>query len=147
MFAIAFALTRESDVETFVRLASASAVGPDVVGAGADPSGADGSGCDAEAVVGSVAVVPGPVAVVEPREGALGPVVFELDAVIGSLDATVAGPALPPVAEADPPAVVLSGPGRRSGAAETAGPSATAIFPQTLRRAMTAMSLRSFLMS
>ncbi len=94
-----------------------------------------------------MAVVPGPLADVELLDGPLDPLVFEVDAVIGWLDAMVAGPALPPVAEADPPAVELTGPGRRSGCAETAGPSATAMFPQTLRRAMTAMSLRSFLMS
>jgi len=111
--AIAFARTRESEVETVVRLASAFAVGPVVVGAGADPSGADGLGCDA--VNGAVALVPGPVADVEPRDGAFGPVVFELDAVIGWLVAIVAGPALPPFAEADPPAVELCVSGRTSG--------------------------------
>ena len=72
-----------------------------------------------------MAVVPGPLADVELLDGPLDPLVFEVDAVIGWLDAMVAGPALPPVAEADPPAVELPGPGRRSGCAETAGPSAT----------------------
>jgi hypothetical protein len=143
--ATAFARTRESEVETVVRLASAFADGPDVVGAGADPSGADGLDCDA--VVGAVARVPGPVAEVEPREGAYGPVVFELDAVIGSLDTTVAGPALPPFAEADPPAVELCVSGRTSGCAERAGPSARARCPHTLRRAITAMSSSTFLIS
>jgi hypothetical protein len=61
--AMAFARTRESDVETVDRLASAFADGPDVVGA--DPSGADGLGCDADALVGAVALVPGPVAVIQ----------------------------------------------------------------------------------
>ena len=42
--AIAFARTRESEVETLDRLASAFADGPEVVGVGVDPSGADGSG-------------------------------------------------------------------------------------------------------
>ena len=143
--ATAFARTCESEVVMVVRLASALADGPDVVGAGADPSGVDVLGCDA--VVGAVARVPGPVAEVEPREGALGPVVFELDAVIGSLDATVVGPALPPFAEADPPAVEVCVLGRTSGCAERAGPSASARCPHTLRRAMTAMSSRSFLIS
>jgi hypothetical protein len=143
--AIAFARTRESEVETVVRLVSAFADGPDVVGAGADPSGADGLGCDA--AIGAVAVVPGPVADVEPREGVLGPVVFELDAVIGSLDATVAGPAVPPVAEADPPAVELWVSGRTSGCAVRAGPSARARAPQAFRRTITMTSSRSFLIS
>ena len=40
--ATASARTRESDVETLLRLPSAFADGPDVVVAGADPSGADG---------------------------------------------------------------------------------------------------------
>lgn len=143
--AIAFARIRESEVETVVRLASAFADGPDVVGAGAVPSGADRLGCDAER--GAVAVVPGPAADVEPFEGAFGPVVFELDAVIGSLDATVAGPALPPVAEADPPAVELCVPGRTSGWAVRAGPSARARAPSAFRKTITTMSSRSFLMS
>ena len=103
--ATAFARTPESEVEAFVLLASASNEGPDVVGDDADPSGAEGS--DADAVVGTVAVVPGPVADVEPRVGVFCPVVFELVAVIGWLDVTVAGPASPPVAVADPPAVEL----------------------------------------
>jgi hypothetical protein len=113
--ATAFALTSESDVETLVWLASASAEGPDVVAAGTDPSGADGSGSDADPVTGTVADVPGPVAEVEPCVGELGPVELELVAVIGSLEATVAGPALPPLAEEDPPTVELCVSGRTSG--------------------------------
>jgi hypothetical protein len=143
----AFARTRESDVEALVRLAFTFAAGPEVVGAGADPSGAEGLGCDADAVVGAVALVPGPVAEVEPRAGALGEPVFELDAVIGSLDASVAGPALPPPAEADPPAVEPAGSGRTSGWAETTGSPARARFPHTLRIAMTATSSSSLLIS
>jgi hypothetical protein len=113
--AIAFALTRESEVETLDRLASASAAGPDVVGAGVEPSGAEGLGCDAEAFVGTVALVPGPVAVVEPPDGEFGAAVFELEVVIGSLDVTVAGPALPGVADAEPPAVDPFGSGWMTG--------------------------------
>ena len=145
--ATAFARTCPSEVDTLLRLASAFAVGPLVVGAGADPSGAEGLGCDAEAVVGTVALVPGPVAEVEPRAGAFGAPVFELEAVIGSLDATVAGPALPPLTEADPPAVEPAGSGRTSGCAETVGSWANARFPHTLRIAMTARIWSSFLIS
>ena len=143
--ATAFARMRESDVETLDRLVSAFADGPDAVGD--DPSGADGLGCDADAVVGTVALVPGPVAEIQLRAGAFGEPVFELDAVIGSLDATVAGPALPPLAEADPPAVEPAGSGRTSGCAETAGSSARARVPHTLRIAMTATSPSSLLIS
>ena len=143
--ATAFARTPRSVVDIVVRLASALADGPDVVGA--DPSGSDGLGCVVDAVVGAEALVPGPVAVVEPREGSFGPAVFELDAVIGSLDATVAGPALPPLAEEDPPAVELCGSGRTSGWAESVGPSARARLPKTLSSAITARSSRSFLIS
>ena len=143
--ATVFARTRVSEVETVVRLASAFADGPDVVGADTDPSGPDGLGCDA--VVGAVARVPGPVAYVEPREGSLGPVVFELDAVIGSLDAKVAGLASPPFAEADAPTVELCVSGRTSGCAESAGPSARARLPQTFRRAIARTSSMSFLIS
>jgi hypothetical protein len=56
-----------------------------------------------------------PVAEVDPFVGVLGPVVLELVAVTGSLDATVAGPALPPLAEVDPPMVELCVSGRTSG--------------------------------
>lgn len=143
--ATAFARTRESDVETLDRLVSAFADGPDVVGD--DPSGADGLGCDADAVVGTVALVPGPVVEIQLLAGALGEPVFELDAMIGSLDATVAGPALPPLAEADPPAVEPAGSGRTSGCTETAGSSARARVPHTLRIAMTTTSSSSFLIS
>ena len=145
--AIAFARTRESEVETLDRLASAFADGPDVVGAGADPSGAEGLGCDADADVGALALVPGPLAKIQLRAGAFGAPVFEVDAVIGSLDVTVAGPALPPLAEADPPAVEPAGSGRTSGCTETTGSAARASVPHTLRIAMTAMSSNSFLMS
>lgn len=142
--ATAFARTREPEVETLLWLASAFADGPDTVGA--DPSGgAFGSGSDGDAVVGTVAVVPGPVAVVEPLEGPLGDVAFELDAVIGSLEEKVAVPASPPLAEADPPAVEPAGSGRMSGCAETVGSSASARVPHTLRSAMTTMSSSSFL--
>jgi hypothetical protein len=104
--AMAFARTRPSDVETLVRLASASAEGPVVAGDGSDPSGAEGSGSAVDPLAGTVAVVPGPVADVELFEGPVEPgVVVELDAAIGSLIATVAGPASPPLADADPPAV------------------------------------------
>jgi hypothetical protein len=146
-FAMRFARTFESDTETSDRVASASADGPDVVGV-ADPSGAEGSGSDVDALPGAVAVVPGPVAVVELFEGPVEPgVVVELDAVIGSLVATVAGPASPSLADADPPAVEPWGPGRRSGCADSAGPSASAAPAHTLRSARTAMSSSSFLIS
>jgi hypothetical protein len=146
---VATATTRtlESEVETLVWLASASAAGPDVVVAGTDPSGVDGSGCDADAVVGTLAVVPGPLADVEPLAGAFGPAVLELDAVIGSLDSNVAGPASPPLAEADPPAVEPCGSGWMFGCADNAGPSASAGPAQIHRSAMTAMSSSSFLIS
>jgi hypothetical protein len=145
--ATAFARTCPSEVDTVLRLASAFAAGPVVVGAGADPSGADGLGCAAEAVAGTVARVPGPVADVEPRDGEFGAVVVELDAVAGSLEATVTGPALPGVADADPPAVEPAGSGRRSGCAETAGSAASARIPHTLRIAIDARISISFLMS
>jgi hypothetical protein len=143
--ASAIARTRESEAVTLVRLVSASAAGPDVVGA--DPSGAEGFGCDADAPVGTVASVPGPVAEVEPCAGDPGAPVFELEAVTGSLDATVAGPASPPVADADPPTVELCGSGRTSGCADNAGPSASAWKPTTLSSAITATSSSSFLIS
>jgi hypothetical protein len=143
--AIAFARIPESSAEAFVRLASASADGPYVVGVGAEPSGADGSGCDDEAFSGALAVVPGPVAEAEPCEGVPGPVVFELVALTGSLVATVAGPAFPPSAKADPPTVELCASGRTSGCAETAGPSARARPPDTFRSAITAKISMSFL--
>jgi hypothetical protein len=76
-----------------------------------------------------------------------GEAVFELDAVIGSLDTTVAGPALPPLAEADPPAVEPAGSGRMSGCTETVGSWARARIPHTLRIATTARSWSSFLIS
>jgi len=145
--ATAFARTCPSEVDTVLRLASAFAAGPVVVVAGADPSGADGLGCAAEAVAGTVARVPGPVADVELRDGEFGAVVVELDAVAGSLDATVTGPALPGVADADPPAVEPAGSGRRSGCAETAGSAASARIPHTLRIAIDARISISFLMS
>jgi hypothetical protein len=145
--ATAFARTCPSEVDTLLRLASALAVGPVLVGAGADPSGAERSGCDAEAVVGTVARVPGPAAEVDPRVGAFGDPLFELDAVIGSLDATLAGPALPGVADVDPPAVEPAGSGRTSGCAETVGSWANARFPHTLSIAMTARNWSSFLIS
>jgi hypothetical protein len=55
------------------------------------------------------------VAVVEPPDGEFGAAVFELEAVIGSLDVTVAGPALPGVADAEPPAVDPFGSGWTTG--------------------------------
>lgn len=147
-FAIRFARTFESDIETSLWVASASAEGPDVVGDGADPSGAEGSGSDVEAFIGTAAVVPGPVADVEPLDDPVeAGLVVELDAVMGSLVATVAGPASPPLADADPPAVDPCGPGRRSGCAENVGPSASAAPAHTLRSARTAMSSSSFLIS
>jgi len=141
--AAAFARTRESEVDTDVRLASAFAVGPDVVGA--EPSGAGAPGSVRDAVVGTVAVVPGPAAEVEPLAGLLGPAVFELDAVIGSLDATVAGLASPPFAEVEPPTVELCGSGRTSGCAVRVGLSAKARSPQTFRSATVTMRPQSFL--
>jgi len=122
--ASAFTRTRESETVTSLSLASASAVGPDVVGV--DPSGAEGFGCDADALVGTFASVPGPLAEVEPCAGEPGAAVFELEAVTGSLEVTVAGPALPPVADADPPTVDPCVSGRTSGSADSAGPSASA---------------------
>ena len=144
--AIASARAPRSVRETVVRLTSALADGPDVVGAGVDPSGADGLGWDADAPVGTFALVPGPLAVVDPRAADPG-AVFELDAVTGSLDATVNGPALPGVVEADPPAVGACGSGRTSGCADNAGPSASAWKPTTLDSAITATSSSSFLIS
>jgi hypothetical protein len=143
-----FARIFESDAETSLSLASASTDGPDVVGDGADPSGAEGLGSDVDAFAGTVAVVPGPVADVELFSGPVEPgLVVELDAVVGSLVATVAGPASPPLADADPPAIEPWGPGRRSGCADSAGPSASASPAPTLRSARTAMSSSSFLIS
>lgn len=143
--AMRFTRARESDSETVLLLASASVVGPDVVGLGAEPSGAAGSGCAAHAFVGAVAVVPGPVAVVVLPGWVFEPVVFELDAVIGWVELTVAGPALPPLAEADPPTVESSWLGRTSGSAETVGGSARATPPHTFKQAMSAVISRSFL--
>jgi hypothetical protein len=122
--ASAFARTCESEAVTLLLLASASAAGPVVVGV--DPSGADGFGCDAAAFVGTLAWVPGPLAVVEPCATDPGVAVFELVAVTGWLDVIVAGPALPPVADADPPIVDPCGSGRTSGCADNVGPSASA---------------------
>lgn len=146
-FAIRFARTRESDVETLDRLASAFAAGPEVSGVGADPSGADGFGFEAPAFVGTLAVVPGPVAVVEPRPVVPGAAEFELDAVTGWLDAMVAGPALPGVADAEPPAFEPCVPGSITGCAESAGPSASAWIPAMLSSATTATVWISLLMS
>ena len=98
-------------------------------------------------MVGAVALVPGPLAVIQLRAGVFGEAVFELDAVIGSLEVTVAGPALPPLAEADPPAVEPAGSGRTSGCTETTGSAAKARAPHTLRIAMTATISKSFLIS
>ncbi len=130
---------------TVVRLASAVADGPAVVGVDGDPPGADGSGCEADAPIGTVAAVPGPVAVVELLEGPFGAVVFMLDSAIGSLVTTLAGPALPPSADAVPPAVEPCASGRTIGSAVMAGPSASARFPHTLKKAMTAMSFSNIL--
>jgi len=58
-----------------------------------------------------VARVPGAVAEVEPCDDVPGAAVFELEAVTGSLEAIVAGPTVPGVADADPPAVEPSVPG------------------------------------
>ena len=140
----------ESVVVTFVRLASAVAAGPDVVGVDGDPLGADVLGCDAAAPVGTVTVVPGPLTDVDPLEVPLGAAAFGADeymveAVTGSLVATVAGPALPPSADALPPAVGPCGSGRTIGSTETAGPSASAMFP-TSRSARTAMSVSTVFM-
>ena len=147
-FAIRFARTLESDTETSDSVASASADGPEVVGAATDPSGTEGSGSEVDAFVGAVAVVPGPVAVVELLEGPVEPgVVVELEAVIGLLGAKVAGPASPPPADAEPPAVEPWGPGRRSGSADAAGPSASARPADTFSSAITAISSSSFLIS
>ena len=143
--AMRFTRARESETETVLLLASASVVGPDVVGVGVDPSGAEGSGCAVHAFVGAVAVVPGPVAVVVLPGWLFDPVVDELDAVTGWLELTVAGPALPPLADADPPTVELSWLGRTSGCADTFGGSASAMPPHTFRQAMTAVISRSFL--
>ena len=134
-------------VVTVVRLASAVADGPDVVGVDGDPPGAEGLGSDAAAPIGTVAVVPGPVAVVELLAGPFAAVVVMLDAAMGSLVATSAGPALPPSADAVPPTVEPSTSGRTIGSAEIAGPSARARLPHTLRSAMIAVSSSSFLIS
>jgi hypothetical protein len=115
------------------------------VGAAADPSGAEGFGCEADALVGTVALVPGPVADVEPPDGEFGAALFELVAVTGSLDAMVAGPALPGVADAEPPAVEPLGSGCMVGCAESAGLSASAWSADTLSNASTAMISSSFL--
>src|SRR3954470_22059709 len=112
---IAFTCTRESEIETVLRLASASAVGPDVAGTGVVPSGVAGSGCAVQERIGTIAALPGPVAVVVLPGDALDPAVFELEAVTGSLDETEAGPTVPPFAAADPPTVELSALGRTSG--------------------------------
>jgi hypothetical protein len=98
-------------------------------------------------VVGTVAVVPGAVADVEPLDCPVEPAVLELVAVIGSLDPIVAGSALPPVAEADPPAVEPFAPGWMFGSADTVGPSARAGCAPTQRSAMAAVSSSSLLIS
>ena len=134
-----FARTRESDVETSEWLASAFAVGPEVVGAGAEPSGAEGSRLVADALVGTVAWVPGPDADIDPPDDELGAAVLELVAPIGSLELTLAGPTAPGDAEALPPAMDESVPGCRSGCADTVGPSALARHAVRLSRAATAM--------
>ena len=133
------ALTRESDVETLVSLASASAVGPLVVVDGAAGSGAVVLGCDGDTFAGALAVVPGPLAEDDPPAGPLGEELVELDAVTGSLDATVAGPTFPPSAETDPPAVDPDGSGRTSGCAEIGRSSANATPPPRSSSAMTVM--------
>jgi hypothetical protein len=143
--ATASARTPESEVEIFVWLASTVADGPNVVGVGVEPSGAAGSGSDADAVVGTVAVVPGAVAVVEPLDSSVERAVLELDTMIGSLDPIVAGPALPPPAEADPPAVEPFVPGWMFGCADTLGPSARAGCAPTQRIARVAVNSSSFL--
>jgi hypothetical protein len=89
------ARTRESDVDTVVRLASASAHGPLVVVAGTLPLGGDGSGSAVEAPTGALALVP--LAVVDPPDCPAGPAVVVLDAAFGSLDEMPAGPASPPL--------------------------------------------------
>jgi hypothetical protein len=120
-FARVRARTRESEVETLVWLASVFAVGPVVVVDGAAGSGAVAFGCDADAFAGALAVVPGPLAEVDPPNAPLGAPLVELDAPMGSLVTRVAGPTLPPLADADPPAVERCGSGRTSGRAEIVG--------------------------
>jgi hypothetical protein len=117
---------------------SASAVGPVVVADGTAGSGAVVFGCDGDAFTGALAVVPGPLAEDDPFAAPLGAAVVELEALTGSLDAKVAGPTLPPLVAADPPAVEPCGSVRKSGSAEM-GSSAKATLPPRLRIAMTVM--------
>jgi hypothetical protein len=140
------ALTRESDVETLVSLASASAVGPVVVVDGAAGSGAVVVGCDGETFAGALTVVPGPPAEDDSAAAPLGEAFVELDAVRGSLDVRVAGPTLPPSAEADPPAVEPCGSGCTSVSTEIGRSSAKATPPPRSSSAMTAMISSSLLM-
>jgi hypothetical protein len=86
-------------------------------------------GCAAEPRVGVLALVPGALAVVDPLELPplpAGAAEFEDDAPIGSLSASDAGPTLPPVAEAEPPAVEPLVLGCTFGSAVIAGASASA---------------------
>ena len=123
---------------------SASAVGPVVVADGTAGSGAVVFGCDGDTFAGALAVVPGPLAADDPFAAPLGAAVVELDALTGSLIATVAGPMLPPLADAYPPAVEPCGSVRTSGSAEM-GSSANATLPPRLRSAMTVMISSSLL--
>jgi hypothetical protein len=144
-FARVRARTRESEVETLIWLASVFAVGPVVVVDGAAGSGAVAFGCDGDAFAGALAVVPGPLAEVDPPDAPLGAPLVELDAPMGSLVTRVAGPTLPPLADADPPAVERCGSGRTSGRAEIVGSEARATLPPRSRSARTVMASNTLL--
>jgi hypothetical protein len=131
------ACRRLSDVETVVRLVSASAVGPLVFGSGAVASGADGDAV-VDPAAGALALAPGPLAVVDAFDLPLGAGVVPLESVTGSLDEMTAGPSAPPLAVAVPPAAGRSGLGRTSGWSNSPGSPASATLPPRFRNAMTA---------
>jgi hypothetical protein len=131
------ARTPESVVVMLDRLASASAVGPLVCGAGALPFGADGL-VVVEVVAGALALVPGALAVVDPRDAPLGAGAAPVVTVAGSLDEMTAGPTLPPLAVAVPPAAGCSGPVGAEGWTESPGSPASAALPPKWSSAITA---------
>jgi hypothetical protein len=108
------ACTPESDARMLVWLVSPLAVGPLACGAVAPVPGAAGL-VVVVAPAGALALVPGALAVVDELDAPFGCGAVPLEAVTGSLDETVAGPTLPPLAVAVPPAAGWSVLGRTSG--------------------------------
>jgi len=140
------ACTPESDVQTRVWLVSALAVGPLVCGAGAPVPGAAGLVVVVVAT-GALALVPGALAVVDELDVPFGCGAVPLEAVTGSLDETAAGPTVPPLAVAVPPATGWSVLGRTSGWSNSRGSSANAAVPPRWSSAITARIWKSFRMS